>query len=204
MLSLVWILVWLAWPKAAVSMPSLQPHVPHYCLLCALMLFAPIDIQHTTHQVSVPIRHPRDKKLCSQKLRDRHTRTWQVQDTRYVHVNILMHVASRLFSWSTAAGLLAFSSRQFARTINHGPLSASHIICIFHTWASVAGANAAAERSALYYVYVGAGLSVSPEKLPAMNECRMQYILGCHIFSIILTAVNSGRGWHNQLWLFSA
>ena len=39
-----------------------------------------------------------------------------------------MHVASGLFSWSMAAGLLAFSSRQFAPTINHGPLSASHIL----------------------------------------------------------------------------
>ena len=29
---------------------------------------------------------------------------------------ILMHVASGLFSWSMAAGLLAFSSRQFALT----------------------------------------------------------------------------------------
>ena len=37
-----------------------------------------------------------------------------------------MRVASGLFSWSMVAGLLAFSSRQCALTINHGPLSASH------------------------------------------------------------------------------
>ena len=30
------------------------------------------------------------------------------------------------YSWSMAAGLLAFSSRQFALAINHEPLSASH------------------------------------------------------------------------------
>ena len=37
-----------------------------------------------------------------------------------------MRVASGLFSWNMAAGLLAFSSRQFAFSINHEPLSASH------------------------------------------------------------------------------
>ena len=39
---------------------------------------------------------------------------------------ILMRVASGLFSCSMAAGLLAFSSRQFALTIKYEALSASH------------------------------------------------------------------------------
>ena len=47
------------------------------------------------------------------------------QDTRNIR-GILMRAASGLFSWSMAAGLSAFSSRQFALTINHEPLSASH------------------------------------------------------------------------------
>ena len=51
------------------------------------------------------------------------------QDTRYIR-GILMRVASGLFSWSMAAGLLAFSSRQFALTIKHGPsLCPLHTIC---------------------------------------------------------------------------
>ena len=37
-----------------------------------------------------------------------------------------MRLASGLFSWSMAAGILAFLSRQFVLTINHGPLSASY------------------------------------------------------------------------------
>ena len=66
---------------------------------------------------------------------------------------ILMHVASGLFSWSTAAGLLAFSSRQFAPTINNGSLSASHNISILPSWASVAGGKCRprSEASCMYH-----------------------------------------------------
>ena len=34
------------------------------------------------------------------------------------------------------------------------------------------------------------------------HECRMQYQLECHTFGMLLTAMNSGRGWHSLfLWL---
>ena len=40
-----------------------------------------------------------------------------------------MRVAFGLFSWSMAAGLLAFSSRQFALTIKHGPFFVRFTLC---------------------------------------------------------------------------
>ena len=43
-----------------------------------------------------------------------------------------------LFSWSMAAGLLAFSSRQFALPVKHGP-SLCPLHTIFPSWACVAG-----------------------------------------------------------------
>ena len=54
------------------------------------------------------------------------------QDARYIR-GILMRVASGLFSWSMATGLLAFSSRQF--TIKHGIVKLSinnHIVRLVH------------------------------------------------------------------------
>ena len=42
------------------------------------------------------------------------------QDAKYIRGK-LMRVASGLFSWRMVAGLLAFSSRQFALTIKHEP-----------------------------------------------------------------------------------
>ena len=94
-------------------------------------------VNSPAHPVSVPIRHPGDKSSAVTSLE---TDTYYIyiylvykyssqmqQDTRYIR-GILMRVASGLFSWSMAAGLLAFSSRQFALAINHGPLSASHYL----------------------------------------------------------------------------
>ena len=77
------------------------------------------------------------------------------QDTRYIR-RILMRVASGLFPSSMAAGLLAFSCRQFALTINHEPLSASH----FFSFRSKRSGQLMppAERSALFillYIYKG-------------------------------------------------
>ena len=69
---------------------------------------------------------------------DIYKRRKKIQDTSYIH-GILMHVAPGLFSWSMAAGLLAFSSRHFAPAINHGLLFASHYISISPSSASVAG-----------------------------------------------------------------
>ena len=71
------------------------------------------------------------------------------QDTRYIR-GIVMRVASGLFSWSMAAGLLAFSSRQFALTINHEPLSASHYFLFLSKRSG--RRMPPAERSALYYI----------------------------------------------------
>ena len=70
--------------------------------------------------------------------------------TSHIH-GILMRVASGLFSWSMVAGLLAFSSRQCALTINHGPLSASHY---FPFLSKRSGRRMPpAERSALYNIH---------------------------------------------------
>ena len=33
------------------------------------------------------------------------------------------------------------------------------------------------------------------------HECRMQKQLECHIFGNMVTAMNSGRGWHNQFFV---
>ena len=32
------------------------------------------------------------------------------------------------------------------------------------------------------------------------HECRLRYRLECHIFAVILTAMNSGRGWHGHFF----
>ena len=32
------------------------------------------------------------------------------------------------------------------------------------------------------------------------HECRLHHLLECHMFSIILTAMNSGSGWHGQFF----
>ena len=43
------------------------------------------------------------------------------------------------------------------------------------------------------YIYVRAGSSLAPQLL-IRRECRMQWLLECDIFYIMLTAMNSGRG----------
>ena len=49
------------------------------------------------------------------------------------------------------------------------------------------------------------GTGIGWFKLNAPNcvthEFRMQYLLECHIFGIILTAMNSGRGVHSHLFV---
>ena len=93
------------------------------------------------------------------------------QDTRCIR-DTLMHVASRLYSWSMAAGLLVFSSRKFAPTINHGPLSASHHISIFPSWASEAGGRCRprSEAPCISYMYEWAVRSPLSE-WPQNNRC---------------------------------
>ena len=34
------------------------------------------------------------------------------------------------------------------------------------------------------------------------HECRLHYLLECHVFGIMLTAVNSGRGWQGDIASF--
>ena len=34
------------------------------------------------------------------------------------------------------------------------------------------------------------------------HECRVQQLLDCHVFGIILVSMNSGRGWHGRLFFF--
>ena len=94
-------------------------------LLCVFYSTAVSTHLHPAHPVSAPIRHPIYRELFSHKLRDRHIHgkcCGKILDA----YGIPMHVLSGLFSCSVAAGLLACSSRQFAPTINHEPLSASH------------------------------------------------------------------------------
>ena len=69
------------------------------------------------HPVSVPIRHPSDKSSAITSFETDILTSQMQQDTGYILRGILMRVASGMFSWSMAAGLLAFSSRQFALTI---------------------------------------------------------------------------------------
>ena len=98
---------------------DLQPHVTRCCLLCVFKLFPPIGIQHTQSPCPYVILLIATKALQSQASRQTYRHASQVQDTRHIR-GILMHVASGLFSWGR---LLAFSRRQFAPTINHGPTS---------------------------------------------------------------------------------
>ena len=88
-------------------------------------MFAPIDIKQALLYVqsstpSLCVRADssswwQKKALNSHQLRDRHIYASQMQDTRYIHTRYT-HACGvcGLFCWSMAAGLLAFSSRQFA------------------------------------------------------------------------------------------
>ena len=112
---------------------SLQPHVPRTSSQCPCRF----------------VILATKKALNSHKHRDRHIYTSQIQDTSYIHTRYA-HACGvcGLFSWRMAAGLLAFSSRQFALTIKHGPLSASHY---FSFLSKRSGRRMPpAERSALY------------------------------------------------------
>ena len=97
-------------------------------LLCVFYETSFSTHRHLAYPVSWPIRHPTGRhKLCSHKLRDRHTSQVLQQDARYIRCT---H-ACGLFSWIMASGLLAFSSRQFAPTINHRPLFAPYKLSYF-------------------------------------------------------------------------
>ena len=90
------------------------------CCVCSKLFPPPIDMQQAL------VQHTQ----CPCRFVILATKALQSQASRQTYIRyscgILLRVASGLFSWNVAAGLLAFSSRQFALTINHGPLSASH------------------------------------------------------------------------------
>ena len=119
------------------------------------------------HPVSVPIRHPSDKSFAVTSFE-----TSQMQQyTRYIRV-IPTRVACGLFSWSMAAGLLALPSRQFALTINHGPLFASHY---FSFLSKRSGRRMPpAERSALYIIRTWYRVRIFKLWEIASNEGKMK------------------------------
>ena len=89
------------------------------------MFFPPIDIQlalvQHTQSVSVPIRHPSDKVSVIASFETDiyiHRKYIKIPGTYVVSSCVTCGVCG-LFSWSMAAGLVAFSSRQFALTIKH-------------------------------------------------------------------------------------
>ena len=84
----------------------------------------------STHQASTTVQHTQcpcrfvillmatKKALYSHKLRDIYMHR-KYQDTRYIHTRYTLACGVwGLFSWNMAAGLLAFSSRQFALAYN--------------------------------------------------------------------------------------
>ena len=87
--------------------------------VCLKLFFSPIDIQQAStspaRPVSVPIRHPSGK---SSAVTSFETDVHIHRKYNNIPGSIFMRVASGLFSWSVAVGLLAFSSRQFALTYN--------------------------------------------------------------------------------------
>ena len=108
--------------------PSLCCHFNHMFHAAACFVFRTVFSTHRhpastnpAHPVSVPIRHPSDKSSAITSFETDILTSQMQQDTGYILRGILMRVASGMFSWSMAAGLLAFSSRQFALTIKHGP-----------------------------------------------------------------------------------
>ena len=106
--------------------------------MCLELFFPPIDIQQALIQhTQCPCRFVilATKALQSQAWRQ--TYIYIANATRHQEVHILMRVASGLFSWSMVAGLLAFSSRQFALKIDHEPCFIPGTV--FSSYASVAG-----------------------------------------------------------------
>ena len=56
-----------------------------------------------------------------------------------------------------------------------------------------------AKDNKAFYI-LRAGSSLSPPIASATNAACMYYLLECQIFSTILTAMNSRRGWHSQFF----
>ena len=103
-------------------------------LLCMCVfyqtVFSPIDIPYPSHPLSVPIRHPRERKknICSNKVRDRYIRReCYKQDTRrirYAHAcgvwaAFLQHAGGTL-------GIIKVTSLHLQPIVDLCPL---HIMC---------------------------------------------------------------------------
>ena len=105
-------------------------HIFHAAAVC---VFYYSTHRHPAHAVSVPIRHPRDKSFADTIFETdiyiASTTTRYQAHTRYTHTCDVRVVLLEL--GGGALGIFAFSSRQFAPTINHGPLSASHNMFYF-------------------------------------------------------------------------
>ena len=98
-------------------------------LVVAVNVFSTRRHQPSTTQSSTPSQFTcrfgilaTKKALYSHKLRARHTSQYTRYQVDYIHTRYT-HACGvcGLFSLSMAAGLLAFSRRQFALTIEHGP-----------------------------------------------------------------------------------
>ena len=124
--------------------------------VCVFKLFVPPVDRHPAHPLSAPVRHPKEKTSVVTRFETDIYASQVQQFTGYVR-GVLTHVVAGVFSWSMTAGLVAFSSRQFAPTINQswGPLSASHHISIFPSEASAAGRGAKRLEHKHMYRYVG-------------------------------------------------
>ena len=137
-------------------------------------VFPPIDIQQALIQhTQCPCRFVILATKALQSQASRQTYIYIASATRYqVHTRYTHGVASGLFSWSMAARLLAFSSRQFALTINHGPLFASHY---FSFLSKRSGRRMPpAERSALYIIRTWYRVRIFKLWEIASNEGKMK------------------------------
>ena len=102
--------------------------------------------------------------------------------------------------WCTALRVAMFGadiSKDFRRSRNYIKLDCSSAWCYKR-------GRRAMTRPVLMYQYTILMVRTGWFKQNASNcvshECRLQYLLWCHIFGVILTAVNSGRGRHGQFF----
>ena len=104
-----------------------------------------------------------------------------------------MHVAFGLFSWSMMAGLLAFSSRQFAPTMNHGLLPALHDISILSSWACEAGGECRPRSKAFCSSYSRMRRGSCAQRNTKQHENAKQRVV-CHL-SVFCVCTNVWSRW---------
>ena len=107
-------------------------------------------------------------KLCIVAWRQTYNRKYKILPRTYKVHTRHAHASGGcgLFSWSMAAGLLAFSSCQFARSLS---IKSGPCLCPLHTifpsWASVAGGVCRPRREAPCIYYDGSSVLNSSEAL---------------------------------------